>query len=273
MTTDTAVLEFETSMAGQARQRRRHHRRQPATDGSSSSRHPATLLPRARGRRSRPTHGRLMTDLQLDVYTSPMRDLSNGGQFSPTTATLVLGPTEAVLVDTQYMESDVAELARRIATSGRTLTAIYVTHAHADHYFGLERLLDQFPQARPLALPAVAADIAAGNETARSSGPSGSAATRSTTPSSRNHSRATPSPSTANRCAPSTSGRPTSRTTPCSTSPRSTPSSPATSSTTASTRSSPLRARGVAIVDRQRRQGRRPQTSHRHRRAQTTRTP
>ena len=109
-----------------------------------------------------------MTDLRLDVYTGPMRDLSNGGQFSPTTATLVLGPTEAVLVDTQYMEADVAELARRITMSGRTLTAIYVTHAHADHYFGLERLLDQFPHARPLALPAVVAGIAAGNETARS---------------------------------------------------------------------------------------------------------
>lgn len=108
-----------------------------------------------------------MTDLQLDVYTSPMRDLSNGGQFSPTTATLVIGPTEVVLVDTQFMESDVSELARRITTSGRKLTAIYITHAHADHYFGLERLLDQFPHARPLALPAVAADITAGNEVAR----------------------------------------------------------------------------------------------------------
>jgi glyoxylase-like metal-dependent hydrolase (beta-lactamase superfamily II) len=109
-----------------------------------------------------------VTDLQLDVYTSPMRELSNGGQFSPTTATLVLSPTEAVLVDTQFMEFDVAELALRITTSGRTLTAIYVTHAHADHYFGLERLLDQFPDARPLALPAVAAAIAAGHDTARS---------------------------------------------------------------------------------------------------------
>ena len=73
-------------------------------------RRPATLSPRAQAPRPRPT-GRLMTDLRLDVYTSPMRDLSNGGQFSPTTATLVLGPTEAVLVDTQYTESDVAELA------------------------------------------------------------------------------------------------------------------------------------------------------------------
>lgn len=40
-----------------------------------------------------------MTELTLDVYTSPMRDISTGGQFSPTTSTLLTGPTEAVLVD------------------------------------------------------------------------------------------------------------------------------------------------------------------------------
>lgn len=71
-----------------------------------------------------------MTELTLDVYTSPMRDISTGGQFSPTTSTLLTGPTEAVLVDAQYMEGDVAELARRIESSGRTLTTIYITHAH-----------------------------------------------------------------------------------------------------------------------------------------------
>jgi len=78
-----------------------------------------------------------MADLNLNVYTSPMRELPNGGQFSPTTSTLLTGPSEAVLVDAQYMESDVAELVRRIEASGRTLTTIYITHAHADHYFGL----------------------------------------------------------------------------------------------------------------------------------------
>ena len=108
-----------------------------------------------------------MTDLTLDVYTGPMRDLRNGGQFSPTTSTLLTGPTEAVLVDTQYMDSDVANIARRIVASGRRLTTIYVTHAHADHYFGLEWLLDRFPSARAVALPAVVAEIEAGNEAAR----------------------------------------------------------------------------------------------------------
>jgi len=108
-----------------------------------------------------------MTNLQLDVYTSPLRPLDNGGQFSPTTSTLVVGPTEAVLVDTQYMSDDVDEVIRRIEATGTTLTTIYVTHAHADHYFGLERLLARFPAAHPVAAPVVAADIAAGNETQR----------------------------------------------------------------------------------------------------------
>ena len=108
-----------------------------------------------------------MKDLTLEVYTSPFRDLSTGGQFSPTTSTLVYGPTEAVLVDAQYMLSDIAEIAALIETSGRTLTTAYVTHAHADHYFGLEWLLDRFPAARAVALPAVVDDIAATNEDAR----------------------------------------------------------------------------------------------------------
>lgn len=108
-----------------------------------------------------------MTDLNLEVYTSPLQTLSNGGLFSPTTSTLLTGPTEAVLVDAQYMHSDVVELARRIEASGRTLTTIYLTHAHADHYFGIEWLLERFPAARAVALPSVAAEIASTNEAQR----------------------------------------------------------------------------------------------------------
>lgn len=110
-----------------------------------------------------------MSGLHLDVYTSPLRQLDNGGQFSPTTSTLVYGPSEAVLVDTQYMHDDVDEVIRRIEATGTTLTTIYVTHAHADHYFGLERLCERFPQARAVATPVVAADIAANNDALRTS--------------------------------------------------------------------------------------------------------
>jgi glyoxylase-like metal-dependent hydrolase (beta-lactamase superfamily II) len=108
-----------------------------------------------------------VTHLHLDVYTSPLRNLDNGGQFSPTTSTLVFGPTESVLVDTQYMSDDVDEVIRRIVATGTTLTTIYATHAHADHYFGLERLLERFPHAHAVAAPVVAAEIAAANEANR----------------------------------------------------------------------------------------------------------
>ncbi|AII10415.1 MBL fold metallo-hydrolase [Rhodococcus opacus] len=101
-----------------------------------------------------------MPTLTLDVYTSPQRDLPAGGSFSPTTATLVLGPTEAVLIDTGYTLEDVQEITSRLGRSARSLTTIYITHAHPDHYLGLEWLLTRFPQARAVAVPAVAEKIA-----------------------------------------------------------------------------------------------------------------
>ncbi|PQP19524.1 MBL fold metallo-hydrolase [Rhodococcus opacus] len=108
-----------------------------------------------------------MTDLTLDVYTSPMLELPNGGMFSPTTSTLVLGDTEAVLVDTPYLAERIEEVIRRIEASGRTLTAVFITHGHSDHYFGLERILAQFPQARAVAVASVAAHIESNLESDR----------------------------------------------------------------------------------------------------------
>jgi glyoxylase-like metal-dependent hydrolase (beta-lactamase superfamily II) len=108
-----------------------------------------------------------MTDLALDVYTSPQRELAGGGWFSPTTSTILTGPTETVLVDAAYMPSDVDEIARRIDASGRSLSTIYITHAHADHYFGIGTLLERYPGARAVALPAVVAEIERGNDAAR----------------------------------------------------------------------------------------------------------
>ena len=106
-----------------------------------------------------------MTDITLDVFTSEALELENGGIFSPTTSTLIIGDTQAALVDTQYREPDVLEVIRRIQASGKTLTTIFITHGHFDHYFGLEMLLGQFPDARAVATPSVAAYIA-GNHSA-----------------------------------------------------------------------------------------------------------
>jgi glyoxylase-like metal-dependent hydrolase (beta-lactamase superfamily II) len=101
-----------------------------------------------------------MTDITLDVYTCEAFELPGGGTFSPTTSTLVTAGDEALLVDTQYRESDAEEVIGLIEASGKTLTTIFITHGHVDHYFGLEMLLTRFPEARAVATPAVAAYIA-----------------------------------------------------------------------------------------------------------------
>jgi glyoxylase-like metal-dependent hydrolase (beta-lactamase superfamily II) len=105
--------------------------------------------------------------IDLEVVVSPMVDVTVGGQFSPTTATILSGPTEAVLVDTLLLADDVERLGDRIEATGKKLTTIYVTHAHFDHYFGLEALLARFPDARGVALPSVVDSIRATHEPAR----------------------------------------------------------------------------------------------------------
>ena len=94
------------------------------------------------------------SQLQTLVYTSPTHEFEGArGTFSPTTSTLIAGQREAVLIDAQYMESDVAALGDMIEGTGKELTAIYITHGHADHHFGLGPLLERFPRARALAIP------------------------------------------------------------------------------------------------------------------------
>jgi glyoxylase-like metal-dependent hydrolase (beta-lactamase superfamily II) len=72
-------------------------------------------------------------------------------------ATLIHGERDAVLVDTFLTVEQCNGLADAIVASGKTLKAIYVTHAHGDHFFGIKVLQDRFPNAKALATPAVVA--------------------------------------------------------------------------------------------------------------------
>ena len=105
--------------------------------------------------------------IDLEVVVSPMVDVTVGGQFSPTTATILSGPTEAVLVDTLLLADDVERLGDRIEATGKKLTTIYITHAHFDHYFGLQALLERFPDAGAVALPSVVEAARATHEPTR----------------------------------------------------------------------------------------------------------
>jgi glyoxylase-like metal-dependent hydrolase (beta-lactamase superfamily II) len=113
--------------------------------------------------------------LTWDVFVSPLEltvvdgrnagpavpgfdDLPPGvqyGTWSPISSTLISGHRDAVLVDPQMTTTQARVLAGWIAATGKNLTTVYVTHGHGDHHFGLSVILDRFPGARALAVPAV----------------------------------------------------------------------------------------------------------------------
>jgi len=109
-----------------------------------------------------------MTDstagLTWEVFTSaPLRTLGDdpppGQQYRiwpPVSSTLIAGEDNAVLVDAPITITQAEALANQVAATGKTLTDIYITHGHPDHWFGASILLDRFPGARIVALPAVA---------------------------------------------------------------------------------------------------------------------
>lgn len=71
--------------------------------------------------------------------------------------TLIQGEDFRLLVDPSLAEEDAMarELDRRVGLKPTAITAAFITHEHADHWFGLRH----FPQARWLAAPAVAAAL------------------------------------------------------------------------------------------------------------------
>src|ERR1700747_1979756 len=95
-------------------------------------------------------------DLSAKGFIGPFLPFERGkGTFAATTSTLVCGAAEALLIDAQHIRSDVAALGDMIARTGRRLTTIYVTHGHADHWYGAGELVARFPGARVVATPPV----------------------------------------------------------------------------------------------------------------------
>jgi glyoxylase-like metal-dependent hydrolase (beta-lactamase superfamily II) len=86
------------------------------------------------------------------------RDLPPGKEqlaWVANSATLIHGKRDAVLVDTFLTTEQSQKLLDWVIASGKNLTAIYVTHGHGDHFFGLAPLLERFPKAKAVATPAV----------------------------------------------------------------------------------------------------------------------
>lgn len=101
--------------------------------------------------------------LTVDVYVAPMRPFAGAPaqgpgddpMWSPMSSTLIAGAEEAVLVDTLVTLDQVDALAEWVRGFGKRVTGVYITHGHQDHWIGLSRLQEHFPEARGIATPEV----------------------------------------------------------------------------------------------------------------------
>ncbi|HVU49929.1 MAG TPA: MBL fold metallo-hydrolase [Polyangia bacterium] len=95
---------------------------------------------------------RAESKLSVEVVTaSPQGFLVNSA--------LVTGEKDAVLIDGQLTLADAHRLVGAILDSKKTLTTVYVTHWHPDHYFGLVVVKQAFPKVKIVAQPATVAEI------------------------------------------------------------------------------------------------------------------
>src|SRR5450432_2456855 len=97
--------------------------------------------------------------LAVNVFTAPgkpmvgerPRPFGEAFGFDPMASTLIFGERDAVLVDALTTVAEAEALADWVALHHRDLRIIYITHGHADHFYGLSVLLGRFPNARAIA--------------------------------------------------------------------------------------------------------------------------
>jgi glyoxylase-like metal-dependent hydrolase (beta-lactamase superfamily II) len=84
----------------------------------------------------------------IKVFTSP------DDQFW-TNSVIVEGAHEVLLVDAQLTKTSAEKVLQQIKETKKPLSIIYITHAHADHFLGLEVFKEAYPRVRIIVNSAV----------------------------------------------------------------------------------------------------------------------
>ena len=99
-----------------------------------------------------PTAAAAQGDLKIQHYTAD----DNGFRVA---SVIIAGAKEAILVDAQFSLAHAHRVVADVLGAGKELTTVYITHAHPDHYFGIEVIKTAFPNAKIVATPYVLAGI------------------------------------------------------------------------------------------------------------------
>src|SRR3984893_11043839 len=84
----------------------------------------------------------------IKVFTSP------DDQFW-TNSVIIEGEHEVMLVDAQLTKTNAERVLEEIKETKKPLSIVYITHAHADHFLGLEVFKEAYPGVRIIATSAV----------------------------------------------------------------------------------------------------------------------
>jgi glyoxylase-like metal-dependent hydrolase (beta-lactamase superfamily II) len=92
--------------------------------------------------------------VKIHSYLSPVNGLQVNTQ-------MIEGPTAVVIFDGQLLLPYADEVASYVQTLGKPVDRIILSHAHTDHWGGLQVLTERFPDARVFALDGVADQVRA----------------------------------------------------------------------------------------------------------------
>jgi glyoxylase-like metal-dependent hydrolase (beta-lactamase superfamily II) len=74
-------------------------------------------------------------------------------------AYLIHGSQDAILFDVFMLKADTSKLVDEIRKTGKKLSRVFVSHAHPDHFMGLEVISDAFPNLEVLSTADVVKDV------------------------------------------------------------------------------------------------------------------